>query len=114
MFENLKEFEVIDNSRYRGTLGVFLGLFKHMRNLRKLTLKTQDRNINTLLGEFLRHMPNLNEIYLTSTAPRGSERLNIIKSFVPNLRKLSLTPQFIEDATKLFGNDVEICKIIEN
>jgi len=85
-----------------------------MRNLRKLSLKTQDRNINTLLGEFLRYMPNLNEIYLTSTAPRASERLNIIKSFVPNPRKLSVAPQFIEDAKNIFGTDVQICKISEN
>jgi len=82
-----------------------------MKNMKKLTLKTQDRNINTLLGEFLHCMPNLNEIYLTSTAPRASERLNIIKSFVPNLRKLSVASQFVEDAKNIFGSNVQICKI---
>jgi len=33
LFKNLKEFEVVDNSRYRGTLGVYLGLFKNLKKL---------------------------------------------------------------------------------
>ena len=113
LFNNLVNFEVVDSSKYRGTLGVFLGMFKNMRNLRKLSLKTEDRNINTLLGEFLRCMPKLEEIYLTSTTPRATERLNLIKSFVPNLRKLCVAPQFVEEAKIIFGSSVDVCSVSE-
>jgi len=114
LFNELENFEVVDNSKCRGILGVFLGLFKNLRNLKTLTLKIQDYNINTLLGEFLPHMSQLNEIYLTSTAPRATERMNIIKSFVPNLRKLSVAPQLIEDSKSIFGSNVEICKVTDD
>ncbi|KAL7014192.1 hypothetical protein ACKWTF_015794 [Chironomus riparius] len=113
LFENLEEFEVVDKSRYRGTLGVFLGLFKKMRNIRKLTLITQDRNINTLLEEFLRFMPHLNEIYITSKVARVTERFKIINRFVPNLNKISVAPQYLEEAHTTFQN-IQICETVEN
>ncbi|KAL7014171.1 hypothetical protein ACKWTF_015778 [Chironomus riparius] len=113
LFKGLENFEVVDSSKYRGTLGVFLGMFKNMRNLKSLSLKTEDRNINTLLEEFLPCMSKLEEIYLTSTAPRETERLNIIKSFVPLIRKLSVAPQFVEEAKMIFGSTVDVCSVFE-
>ena len=112
LFMNLEEFEVVDKSRYRGTLGVFLGLFKNMRNIRKLTLITQDRNINTLLEEFLRFMPYLREIYITSKVARATERFKIINRFVPNLNKISVAPQYLEEAKKTFRN-VQVYETVE-
>ena len=111
LFDGLREFEIVDNSKYRSTLGVFLGLFKNIRNIRKLILRTQDRNINVLLEEFLPHMSQLNEIYLTSTAPRATERFLIIKSFVPNLIKISVAPQYVEEAKLIFGVNVFVAEI---
>lgn len=112
LFKNLEEFEVVDNSRYRGTLGVYLGLFKNLKNIKKLTLVTQDRNINTLLEEFLRHMCQLNEVHITSKAPRATERFNIIEKFVPNLAKISVASQYVEEARIKFRN-VQVCEIVE-
>jgi len=112
LFKYLEEFEVVDNSRYRGTLGVYLGLFKNLKNIKKLTLITQDRNINTLLGEFLRHMCQLNEIYITSKAPRATERFNIIDKFVPNLAKISVASQYVEEARIKFRN-AKVYEILE-
>lgn len=102
LYDNLKKFEVIDNSRYRGTLGVYLGLFKKLRNIEELSLITQDRNINTLLEEFLPHMHRLSVIYITSKVPRATERFKIINRFVPNLKKITVAPQFFEEAKKTF------------
>lgn len=115
LFNNLENFEVIDNSYYRGILGVFLGLFKNMKNLRKLSLITQDRNINTLLEEFLPNMPKLEEIYITSVAPKATERLQIIKIFVLNLKKLSVASDLVDDAKKIFNESfVQIFSIDKN
>ena len=111
IFKNIKYFEVIDNSKYRGVLGVFLGLFKNLTNLESLTFKTQDRNINVLLEESLRFMTRLNEIYLTSTTPRCAERFRIIKQFVPELKKLTVANQFYKEARAFFDKSVEICEI---
>ena len=114
LFDNLENFEVDDNSKYRGTLGVFLSLFKNMKNLRKLSLKTQDRNINTLLGEFLQYMPKLEEIYLTSKAPRATERLQIIKANVRFICKLSVAPEYVDEARKIFGSSVNVSSVSES
>lgn len=115
LFNNLENFEVIDNSNYKGILGVYLGLFKNMKNLRKLSLITQDRNINTLLEEFLPNMPKLEEIYITSVAPRATERLQIIKIFVLNLKKLSVASDLVDDAKKIFNESfVQIFSVDKN
>lgn len=111
LFNNITEFELIDNSKYRGLFGVFLGLMKNLRNVRKLILKTPDRNINTLLEEFLPHMHQLTELYVTSTAPREIERLQIIKSRVINLRTISLHPTYCVEARAIFGNEVNVMEI---
>ena len=114
LFINIKKFGVIDNSRYRGIFGVFLGLFKNMKNLDCLSFISQDRNINVLLEECLPNMTKLNEIYLTSATPRSAERFRIIKQFVPELRKLSVASQFLKEARDIFGNSVEICEVCQN
>ena len=111
LFNGLESFEVVDSSKSRCKLGVFLGLFKNMKNLKRLLLKTQDRNINTLLGEFLHEMPELEELYLTSTASRSTVRLQIIQSANPSIRKLSVASQFVEEAKEIFGGRVHIARL---
>lgn len=110
----MEEFVVIDNSKYRGTLGVFLGLFKNLRFIKKLSLITQDRNINVLLEECLPNMTCLSEIYLTSKIGRSSDRFKIIKNLAPNLKKISVAAQYAEEVTKIFGEFLSVCKINEN
>lgn len=111
LFNNLKELEVIDNSTYRGIFGVFLGLYKNLHNLEKLTFKTQDRNINTIL-ECLPIMQNLHEIQLTSTAPRASERYETILKIAPNLKKIFISCQSANEAHQAFeSNHFEIFDI---
>ncbi|XP_070508735.1 uncharacterized protein [Chironomus tepperi] len=109
---NIKEFELNDNSDYRGILGVFLGFLRNLTGVERLVIKSKDRNINVILGECLPSMRHLKEIYLTSDAPRSMERLNMIKYYVPNLEKLTLSCQFIDEANQLFANNnVIICAI---
>ena len=108
IFKNLKEFEVIDNSKYRGIFGIFLGLFKNLRNLQKLTLRTQDRNLNTIL-EYLQIMPKLEEIQLTSTSPRAVERYQAILKLAPNLKNIFIPSQTFNEANQAFGSrDINI------
>jgi len=102
---------VVDNSRYRSTLGVFLGFFKNLRNIKKLLFITQDRNINVLLEECLPFMSQLTEITLTSTVARSSERFRIIKSLVPNLNKINVAAQYAEEAMEIFGEFINVYKI---
>lgn len=113
-YRQLRKFEVIDNSRYRGLFGVFLGLLKNLVNIEILSLKTQDRNINVLLEESLPHMPELKELYLPSMVPRGKERLKIVKTLAPGLKKLSIADQFVAEAKEIFDQHVEICGISQN
>ena len=108
LFDNIEEFEVIDISAPRHIFGVFLGLYKNLRNIKKLILKTQDHNINVLLDEFLPNMKKLSEIYISSTDRRYAERFRLIKTFVPNLKKLSIPQQFVKEARQSFDSDVEI------
>ena len=111
LFNNLVEFILVDNSAYRGIFGVFLGLYKNLRNIKKLTFQTLDRNINIILEECLNVMHKLEEICLTSTAPRAEERFRIIKKFVPKLKKITISVAFVDEAKEIFGSDVEIIGI---
>lgn len=111
IFNSVDEFELIDNSKYRATFGVFLGLMNNLRNIKKLTLKTQDRNINTLLGEFLPKMPNLEELYIDSIAPRFKERFRVINNTSHKLKKIIIDPSYIDEASTIFHSTVNICSI---
>ncbi|XP_070508708.1 uncharacterized protein [Chironomus tepperi] len=111
LFKNVKEFEVVDNSEYRGIFGVFLGLMKNLNNIQKLTLRTMDRNINTII-ECLPKIDKLEDIYVTSEAPRVAERLRALRQCSPNLKKLSLPEKYLNEANAEFkGLNVEIIGI---
>ena len=89
LFENIKEFEVIDNSR--GHLGVFLGLFKNLEKVQKITFKTKDENVIKIIN-LLPQMENLKEIQLVSNA-----------SSLPEIDTLKFAPNF--KFTKVMDND---------
>ncbi|CAG9809568.1 unnamed protein product [Chironomus riparius] len=111
IFDNIKEFEVIDNSSNRGIFGVFLGLFRNLKNILKLTFRTQDKNINTIF-ECLKIMSNLEVINLTSTAPRALQRYQTILKKAPKLKKIYIAKQTVEDAINAFKNSqIEIFDI---
>lgn len=114
LFHQLRKFEVIDNSKYRGLFGVFLGLLKNLINIEVLSLITQDRNINVLLEESLPYMTAIKELYLPSLAPRVKERLITIKNKAPTLQKLSVAEQFVGEARAIFGKNFEISGIRSN
>ncbi|CAG9811544.1 unnamed protein product [Chironomus riparius] len=111
LFDWIEEFEVVDNSFPRNIFGVFLGLLNNLRNIKKLTLKTQDININVLLEEFLPKMKKLSEIYITSTDRRYVKRFEVIKAFVPNLKKLCISQELVKEARQIFDGGVEIIGI---
>lgn len=66
LFNNIREFELIDHTRYNRSFGVFLGVMKNLKNLRKLTLNTSDPNLNTLMEIFVPYMPHIKEININS------------------------------------------------
>ncbi|XP_070509071.1 uncharacterized protein [Chironomus tepperi] len=111
LFNRLKTFEVIDNSKYGNIFGVFLGLLKNMKELMKLVLKIQDRNINTLMCEFLPQMNHLEEIYLISKAPKEKERYEIIRTFTPNLKQITVPESHVNTAKEIFGDNVTVLGI---
>lgn len=107
-FNNVDNLEIIDQSGCRRIFGVFLGLIKNFRNVKRMRLETQDNNINVLLQEFLPHMSQLKEISLDSKASRVEERFQIIRNLVPELKTLCIAQEFVADARIFFGNDVEV------
>ena len=110
LFRNITEFTVNDKSS-RGTFGIFLGLLKNLRCLKKLTLRTKDRNINVILEECLKEMTDLEEIHLTSNAPRHVERFRIIRDNVPGLKKISVYGEHVEEARKYFSENITLYEI---
>jgi hypothetical protein len=108
LFNNVQYLEVLDSSGYRRILGVFLGLFKNFRNINRIKIQSPDNNINVLLQEFLPVMTNLKEVDIDSKASRDEERLNIIRNNVPQLRKLGVAAEYVEQARNLFGIGVEV------
>lgn len=88
-----------------------MGLFRNFRNIKRIKIQSPDRNINVLLQEFLPVMINLSEIYIDSKAPREDERLNIIRNHVPNLTKLWVDAEYVQQAKNLFGNGVDVNEV---
>ncbi|KAL7011721.1 hypothetical protein ACKWTF_014406 [Chironomus riparius] len=111
LFDKLDEFKLIDKSGFRGLFGVFLGFFKNLRNIKKLTFDTQDRNILVILEECLPKMRNLEEICLTSKLPNSVKRFEIIKKLVKGLKKLTIPAELVTIAEKIFDIQVEIVEI---
>ena len=111
LFNSLQEFKLIDNSQIRGIFGVFLGLYKNLRYIKKVTFDTQDRNINVLLEECLPKMTKLKEIYLTSKAPKAVERFKVIKKFNTMIKKLTIAAQYVDEAITVFDKSIEIVVI---
>ena len=112
LFNNVDNFEVMDRSGYRRIFGVYLGLMKNFRNIKRIRIETQDRNINVLLQEFLPQMSQLTEISLDSKAPRVDERFQIIRNYVPQLKSLSVAQELVANAKDFFGNEVDVNEII--
>lgn len=108
LFNGLKVFELVDNSSFRGTFGVFLGFYKNLRNIKKLILRTPDHNLNVLLNEFLPSMANLEELLLTSEAPRSNDRYEIIRRSASKLNKMIVTNNQVEIARNFFPASVTI------
>ncbi|KAL7014181.1 hypothetical protein ACKWTF_015786 [Chironomus riparius] len=108
LFWNLQEFTVVDNSSYRGTFGVFLGLYKNLKFIKKLSFLTMDINIIVILQECLPEFFDLEEIQISSTKVKANDLFVTIRSFVPKLKKLSIAKQYKEEAIDFFGNTVEI------
>lgn len=108
---NAEALEIIDKSEYRRTLGVFLGLFKNFRNIKTIKIQSQDMNINVILQEFLPRMRNIEDFYLDSILERYEERFNILRAYVPELKKLWVNSSIINQAQLFFGEEVEIIGI---
>ena len=91
---------------------MYLGLIKNFRNLKRIKIESQDRNINVLLQEFLPRMNRLVEIHMDSKAPRVEERFEIIRNFVTDLKILSVAPEHAQIAKNFFGNGVDVKEMI--
>ena len=113
IFKNLKHLDVLDHSGPKKLFSMFLNLYKNCRNITRLSFRTEDENINSVLRDCLSSMTNLNEIYLRSRASNSMERLQIIKNQAPNVRKLSVAEQFLGEAKEFFGNEMEVLEVGE-
>ena len=111
LFINVKELEIEDSSNYECLLTMFSGLYKNFRNIRKLSIITPDLAINAVLEDCLPEFIQLNEIYLATKVPNSMQRLQLIRDFAPNIKKLSVNEEFVNDAREFFGNEVEIVGI---
>ena len=111
LFWNLQEFIVIDKSKHQGIFGVFLGLYKNLKFIKKLSLITMDRNIIVILQECLPEMTELEEIHISSTKVKVNDLFVTIRRFAPKLKKLSIAKQYMDEAKDFFGNTVEINEI---
>ncbi|XP_070508905.1 uncharacterized protein [Chironomus tepperi] len=76
LFSNLKEVKVIDKSNFRGTLGVFIGLFKNFRNIQVFEIDSNDRNLETILGECLPKLKRL-EVFRLSSVKESIKKFNL-------------------------------------
>ncbi|KAL7014160.1 hypothetical protein ACKWTF_015771 [Chironomus riparius] len=111
LFTCCKELEIEDRSNYETLLVMFTGLYKNFRNIRKLTIISPDLEINSVLEECLPEFTHLNEICLKCDVPNSMQRLQLIRVFAPNIKKLSINEEFVNDAREFFGNDVEVVEI---
>lgn len=96
LFDNLEEFELIDLSKCFGIFGIFLGLFKNFRNIKRISLKTDDRNLKTILEECLPKMIKLEELKLTSSAAKSAQIIKIVEKFSPKLKSFYFNDQIVE------------------
>ena len=112
IFQNLKNLDILDHSGSYCHPSKFIGLYKNCRNITRLSLRTDNTNVNDILKECLSYFTNLNEIYLTTGKEKSKDRLKTIKNLAPNLKKLSVSKEVVKDAKKMFGSDVEIVGIV--
>ncbi|CAG9811323.1 unnamed protein product [Chironomus riparius] len=110
IFQNLKNLDILDHSGSYSHPTKFIGLYKNCKNITRLSLRTNN-NVNDILTECLSYFTNLNEIYLTTGKDKSKESLKIIKNLAPNLKKLSVAKEVVNDAKNMFGKDVEIIEI---
>jgi len=108
LFTCCRELEIEDSSNYEALLVHFTGLYKNFRNIRKLTIITPDMAINSVLEECLPEFTQLTEIYLACKVPNALQRFQFIRDFAPNVKKLSVSEEFVNDAREWFGDEVEI------
>jgi hypothetical protein len=110
IFSNAKELVILDHNGNLATL--FIGLFKNFRNIRKLSIISDDPRMNTVIEECLPEMTQLNEIYLNVKTPNPTERFISILNFAPNIKKLSVVPEFFIEAKEFFvSKEVEIFSV---
>lgn len=110
IFNKITEFEVIDNSSlHRGLFGLLIGLYKNLKNIHKLTIKTKSDNINAVF-ECLPIMSNLLEIELTGNAP---EIYKTLRKFAKNLKILRVPGSNVNEAQEHAGGNVEVAAIGE-
>ena len=111
LFTCCKELEIEDRSNYETLLVMFTGLYKNFRNIRKLTIISPDLEINSVLEECLPEFTHLNEIYLDCEVPNSMQRLQLIRDFAPNVKKLSINEENVNDARDFLGSEVDVVGI---
>jgi len=108
IFQNLQNLDVIDHSGLFDHASKFIGMYKNCRNITRLTLLVEERNIDHILSECLSYFTSLNEICFTAGLEKSRDVLKTIKNLTPNLKKLIVPNDVMNDAKQMFGNEVEI------
>ena len=113
LYENLKSLDVVDGSMQLYNFPRFLGLYKNCRNIKKLTISTNDDNINFVLRQCLPEMTQLTEINLNVIVKKDlvMEMLEVVRKYVRNIEKFGIIGIFVNDAGKFFEEKVQIFAI---
>lgn len=90
LFKNLKELEIIDESNYRRTFGIYLSFYRNFRSIECLKIDSSDRNIKIFLQEFLPVMSSLKEISIISFDLYKENGIKFVKNLVPYVKKLKI------------------------
>ncbi|KAL7014162.1 hypothetical protein ACKWTF_015772 [Chironomus riparius] len=113
LFEDLQSLEVVDGSMQLYNFPRFLGLYKNCRNIKKLSISTNDDNINFVLRQCLPEMTQLIEVNLNVDVKKDlvMDMLEVVRKYVRNIEKFGIIGIFAEDARKVFIENVQIIAI---
>jgi hypothetical protein len=106
LFCNIQELKIIDRSRRE--FPNFIGLYKNCKNVRKLTVESNEGTLSELLREFLPLMTQLEELTLNCNEFEINERLQAVRESCLGLSKLWVKQEQVEMARVVFENAVDL------
>jgi hypothetical protein len=100
LFCNIQELKIIDRSRRE--FPNFIGLYKNCKNVRRLTVESNEGTLSELLREFLPLMTQLEELTLNCNEFEINERLQAVRESCFGLSRLWMKQEQVEMARVVF------------